>query len=79
MKCRYNRGDQPSKPSAGIYPHPEKAKGHEKGTLANPSAGLHDTGKDPENAAKPNAGVVDERKDQKSFDATHQELKRKRL
>jgi hypothetical protein len=79
MKCKDNRDDQPSKPSAGIYPHPKKQVGHEKGTLANPSAGLQDTCKDPKNAAKPNAGVADERKDQKKFDETHDEHKRKRL
>jgi hypothetical protein len=66
-------------PAAGVTEHPEKQVGHEKGTLANPNAGAHETGKDPKNAATPKSGVHDERKDQKRFDENHDELKRKRL
>ena len=74
-----DRDDTASVPNSGGYEHPEKQVGHEKGTLANPNAGAHETGKDPKNVATPKSGVHDERKDQKLFDENHDELKRKRL
>jgi hypothetical protein len=66
-------------PNSGTVEHHEKEVGHEKGTLAQPNAGAHETGKDPKNVATPKSGVHDERKDQKRFDENHDELKRKRL
>jgi hypothetical protein len=64
-------------PAAGVTEHPEKQVGHESGSLSKPNCGLHPTGK--KDAARPSQGVVDERKDQKKFDETHDEHKRKRL
>jgi len=67
-------------PQQGGEVHTEKAVGHERGNVANPSAsGPRPTGKDPKNVATPKSGVHDERKDQKRFDENHDELKRKRL
>jgi hypothetical protein len=72
VKVHEGKGDYAC-PSAGVTPHPEKAVGHEKGTLSNPSAGATDRGKDRKNSARPSAGVANENKNKIKFDDEHKE------